>query len=125
MLKIKTLLSAPLIKINACLIGYGLWVLLGHHQQLTTHVQVPVCFYQTDNSTSIQAPEYIQATLQAPRAYLQFFNPQNSAIHLNAAELHPGKNYIFLKKENLFLPDKINLVNLVPSKIIVTLKKEA
>lgn len=124
MLKLKTMLSAPLIKINACLIGYGLWMLLGHHQQITTEMKVPVCFYQTEEHLQIDAPEYIQAVIQAPRAYLKFYNPQSSAIHLDAGALHEGTNHIFIKKENLFLPDKINLVNLVPSKIIVTLKKE-
>lgn len=124
MLKMKVLLSRPLVKINACLIGYGLWIMLTQHQIITTHMHIPVCFYHEQQNTHIIAPESVKITLHGKKRFLQRFDSENSAIHLDASNLQIGKNYITLTKNNLFLPDKINLVNLIPSHIEVDVKKE-
>lgn len=123
MIQANLLISRPFIKINACLIGYGLWILFSQHQIITTRVQAPVCFYQTSDDTTIIAPDTIDLIITASKKTLQRFDAYNSAIHLDASNFRSGNNHILLQKENLFLPDEINLVSLIPSSIQIQLQK--
>ncbi len=123
MIQANLLLSRPFIKINACLIGFGLWIILSQHQIITTTIQAPVCFYKTSDDTTIIAPDTIDIVITASKKSLQRFDAYNSAIHIDASNLKPGNNSILLEKENLFLPDEIYLVNLIPSSLQIQLQK--
>lgn len=123
MSKTHLLLSSPFIKINACLIGYGIWILFSQYQIISHTMQVPVCFYKTTDNQIITAPEYIIMSISAHRKTLQKFDAYQSAIHLDASTLDLGNNHVMLVKENLFLPDEINLVNLIPSHLQIQLQK--
>ena len=121
--QVNILLSRPFIKINACLIGYGLWILFSQNQIITSRIQAPLCFYKISESSTIVAPDTIDLVVTAPKKSLQKFDINNSAIHIDASNLESGSNHILLQKENLFLPDEINLVSLIPSSIQVQLQK--
>lgn len=123
MIKANLLLSAPFIKINACIIGYGIWVIFSQSQVITHTIQVPVCFYKIAENQEIIAPDTITIIVSAQRKILQKFDAYNSAIHLDASILDLGSNHVMLGKENLFLPDEINLVNLIPSHLQIQLQK--
>lgn len=123
MIQTNLLISRPFIKINACLIGYGLWIIFSNNQIITTTIKVPVCFYQVAQNNNIIAPNTIDIIVMAPKKILQKFDIYNSAIHINASTFNIGDNHILLKKENLFLPDEINLVNLIPSSLQIQLQK--
>lgn len=123
MIQANLLLSRPFIKINACLIGYGIWVLFSQHQIITTRIQAPVCFYKMSENSTITAPDTIDLIVTGSKKSLQRFDAYNSAVHLDASNFQNGNNYILLQKENLFLPDEINLVSLIPSSIQIQLQK--
>ena len=123
MIRANLLLSRPFIKINACIIGYGVWIMFSQHQIITSTIQVPLCFYKTADNHKIIAPDTIDIIISAPRKALQKFDAYNSAIHLDASILDLGNNHVMLIKENLFLPDEINLINLMPSHIQIQLQK--
>ena len=123
MIQANLLLSRPFIKINACLIGYGLWILFSQHQIITSRVQAPLCFYKISDDSTIIAPDTIDLIVTASKKSLRRFDTYNSAIHLDASNFQEGNNYILLQKENLFLPDEINLVSLIPSSIQIQLQK--
>ncbi|MDP3788268.1 MAG: hypothetical protein Q8Q60_03015 [Candidatus Chromulinivorax sp.] len=123
MIQANLLLSRPFIKINACLIGYGLWIIFSQHQIITTKVQAPLCFYKTADDVMIIAPDTIDLIITGSKKSLQRFDAYHSAIHLNASHLQDGFNHVLLQKENLFLPDEINLVSLVPSSVQIQLQK--
>lgn len=123
MIQANLLLSRPFIKINACLIGYGLWILLSQHHMITTTVQAPVCFYKTSDDATIIAQDTIDIVITGSKKSLQRFDAYNSAIHIDASNFQPGNNSILLEKENLFLPDEISLVNLIPSSLQIKLQK--
>lgn len=123
MIKANLLLSRPFIKINACIIGYGMWIIFSQHQIITSTMQVPLCFYKIADNQKIIAPDTIDIVISAPRKTLQKFDAYNSAIHLDASTLDLGNNHVMLIKENLFLPDEINLVNLIPSHLQIQLQK--
>ncbi|MBP6869513.1 hypothetical protein KBC04_01390 [Candidatus Babeliales bacterium] len=123
MIQANLLLSRHFIKINACLIGYGLWILLSQHQIITSKIKAPLCFYKIPENISIIAPDTVDLVISSQKRNLQNFDAYNSAIHLDASTLTLGNNDILLQKENLFLPDEINLINLVPSSIQIQLQK--
>ena len=123
MIKANLLLSRPFIKINACIIGYGIWIMISQHQIITSNVQVPLCFYKTIENHTIIAPDTVNIVISAPRKILQKFDAFNSAVHINASILDLGNNHVMLIKENLFLPDEIKLLNLIPSQIQIQLQK--
>jgi len=123
MIEANLLLSRHFIKINACLLGYGLWALLSQHQIITTTIKTPLCFYKTPKNAIINAPDTVDLIVSAPKKILQKFDVYQSAIHLDASNFQSGENHILLQKENLFLPDEINLINLIPSSIQIQLQK--
>lgn len=123
MMQAKLLLSRPFIKINACLIGYGLWMLLSQHQIITRTIHAPVCFYQASQDHTIIAPDTIDITIKASKKSFEHFDAYSSAIHIDASRFQEGNNFITLQKENLFLPDEIKLINLVPSSLQIQLQK--
>lgn len=123
MIQANLLLSRPFIKINACLIGYSLWILLSEHQIITRKIQVPVCFYKVALDTTLIAPDTIDIVIKGFKKNLKNFDVYNSAIHVDASQFELGNNHIILEKENLFLPDEIKLVNLLPSSLQIQLQK--
>ena len=123
MIQANLLLSRPFIKINACFIGYGLWILFSQHQIVSSKMQAPVCFYKTTDNFNIIAPDTIDIIVSGSKKSLCRFDAYNSAIHIDASNFQPGNNLILLQKENLFLPDEINLVNLIPSSLQIKLEK--
>ena len=123
MIQANLLLSRPFIKINACLIGYGLWMLFSQHQIVTTKFCAPLCFFKVAQDATLIAPDTIDLIVSASKKTLQKFDIYNSAIHLDASNFQSGNNHVLLQKENLFLPDEINLVSLIPSSIQIQLQK--
>ena len=123
MIQANLLLSRPFIKINACLIGYGLWILLSQHQIITRTIHAPVCFYKVAENNTVIAPDSIDIIIKASKRDLEKFDAYNSAIHIDASNFQSGNNHIVLQKENLFLPDEIKLVNLLPSSLQIQLQK--
>jgi len=97
--------------------------MLSQHQIITNNLQVPLCFYKMTENNMVIAPETVNITVAAPRKILQKFDIYNSAVHLDASILDLGNNHVMLIKENLFLPDEIKLINLIPSHIEIQLKK--
>jgi hypothetical protein len=123
MIQANLLLSRHFIKINACLIGYILWAILSQHQIITTKISAPLCFFKVDNDATIIAPDSIDMIVTASKKTLQKFDVRNSAIHLDASYFETGNNHVLLHKKNLFLPDEIKLVSLIPSSIQIQLQK--
>lgn len=123
MIQANLLLSRPFIKINACLIGYGMWLVISQHQIITDTINVPVCFYKIPENVTITAPETVRITIKAPKNMIYHYAYEQPAIHLDISSYHLGIHDIRLEKENLFLPDGINLINLTPSLIQVQLQK--
>lgn len=123
MVQANLLRSRHFIKINACLIGYGIWIILSQHQIITSKIKAPVCFYKTPENFIIIGPDTVDLVISSQKRNLLKFDAYNSAIHIDASILHEGNNHILLQKQNLFLPDEINLVSLVPSSLQIQLQK--
>jgi len=78
-------------------------------------VEVPISFYNKHDTTIIHAPETIQIQLSGGHTAIRTIDLNTLAIHIDAQELHIGKNPLKLYVHNLFLPDSISVVNYSPS----------
>lgn len=105
-------------KIFSLVLAYSIWFCVAQHQVISQTYQAPVYFYDTEHK-NIQAPESIQITLQGPRKELYNFKTHHASFHLDGAKLNQGQQEIILSRENLFLPDSLKLVDLVPSHISI------
>lgn len=118
---IKILLSKRFLPLHAIILGYTMWLAAAYHSTITTTVDLALIFYNEQESRAIQAPETIQAMLATPRYGLKNFHLYEPAIYIDASTLHLGKNNILLYNKDISLPDKANLIKLVPAHITVTL----
>lgn len=125
MAKIKNLIlsNAPL-KVASCIIGYTFWFIFGHSQTIKTELSVPLCFYGTDQTMQIQAPESIRIELLGKRAVMQTVDLSNIAIHIDARDLAEGSQPIEITQEKMFLPESIKLIHYSPAQIMVTANKQ-
>ena len=115
------ILSNRLLPINACIGGYIIWLLIGMQQPTTMHVQSPVCFYNTPEKHTLQAPEYIDIWIQSSRKTLHSIDARNTTAHIDLHAFTQGEHTIALRKKNLFLPPSVNLLHLKPSEFTITL----
>jgi len=90
-------------------------------QPTTMHVQTPVCFYNTPENYTLQAPEYIDLWIQSSRKTLHSIDARNTTAHIDLHDFAEGAYTIHLHKKNLFLPPSVNLVHLKPSEFTITL----
>lgn len=61
-------------------------------------------------------------TLRAKRADFYALSHNSLAIHKNIEKLLPGKHGILIKKQDLFLPETIQLVECKPSNLVITIE---
>ena len=117
----KSLLQNAPLKVVSLIIGYGFWHMFGATHTITQWIQVPLTFYNTDETTTIQAPESVDVQLAATRERLSYINKMELAAHIDASTLHNGPNALELTNEQLLLPTTIRVNNCNPSTITATL----
>lgn len=105
-------------KICSIILAYSIWFCVAQHQLISQTYQAPIYFYDAATK-NIQAPDSIQITLQGPRKELYNFKSHHASIHLDGSKLTAGNQEIILTRENLFLPDTLKLVDLLPSHISI------
>jgi hypothetical protein len=111
-------------KISAFIIGFFCWSHLNILQHHTITCTIPLCFYNQEyldeHKLSLEAPETITITLRGKKGDLARIDYSALATHINAAQLHKGKNGIFLTSKDLFLPDTISVIHYSPLPLIIT-----
>jgi hypothetical protein len=129
---IPLILHPHFTKISSVCIGYMLWAFIAQFQWTTTIQKVPLCFYQnneqtiekqvqgqTMNDRAILAPDFVMISVYGQRKDIYFFNASESALHIDLSSYSNGTHEIQLSKENLFLPDTLKLIHLVPAHISI------
>jgi len=105
-------------KIYSIILGYSIWLCIAQHQIVSQSYQAPIYFYDI-KPEYITAPSSVEVTLQGNRKELYKFKKEHAEIHLNGVDLKEGNQEIILGRENLFLPDTLKLVDLIPSHISI------
>jgi hypothetical protein len=119
---IPLILHPHFTKISSFFIGYMLWAFVAQFQLTTTNKVVPICFYQNSDQSinrTIIAPDSAMISITGNRKDIYEFNSSQSAIHLDLSQYCDGDHEIQLVRENLFLPDSLKLVHLVPAHISI------
>lgn len=111
------------LKAISLVLGYSVWVLLSQHHSIRITIDVPLCFYNTENDLIIHAPETIAVTLEGKRDLLRYCNTKLLAAHIDCMNLHEGTNIINISAQTLFLPEQIKLVH-YPSPMLITIEKQ-
>jgi hypothetical protein len=105
-------------KICSIILGYSIWFCIAQHQTISQSYEALICFYDAQTE-QIAAPASVEITLQGNRKELYKFKKEHATIHLDGANLKDGVQEILLSRENLFLPDTLKLVDLVPTHISI------
>lgn len=105
-------------KLFSILLGYSLWFCIAQYQTVCKNYTAPIFFYDTDQPIH-HKQETVSITLQGSRKDMHTFNPEHATLHIDGSKLREGSQEVMLSKENLFLPDTINLIDLTPSHISI------
>lgn len=111
------LLSRPMLKINALVLGFCLWFIISQNQIITITKTVPLSFYNQQKNTQLYAPDTVTITSFGPKNHLNQLFHSEYAVHMNLKSYQTGSHKIELTQENLFLPTTIKLLQLKPSMI--------
>jgi len=106
-------------KLASIFIGYMLWAFIAQFQSTTNMQTIPLCFYQSDEQRTIIAPDSVIISISGQRKDIYNFNASESAMHIDLSAYENGSHRIQLTKENLFLPDTLKLIHLVPAHISI------
>lgn len=117
---IPVILHPNFTKISALFFGYCLWFFFSNFETVKRSYTIPVCFYQTEQHL-IQAPETVQAIITGSRRHMHYFNHKNLAINIDLSGYELGDHHIFLDQANLFLPEDLKMVELIPSVISISI----
>jgi hypothetical protein len=105
-------------KLCSIILGYSIWFCIAQHQTMSQSYEALICFYDT-KTEHITAPSSVEITVQGNRKELYKFKKEHATIHLDGSTLKEGEQEILLSRENLFLPDTLKLVDLVPTHISI------
>ncbi len=103
-------------KFTALILGYSLWFFTATYQWQSKTYTIPICFHQSTNQ-QIQSIETVMIKIYGPRNYIHFINPKDLAIHVDVSNFTNGTHTIYLDDANLFLPEALKLIELIPSAI--------
>lgn len=112
------------LKVISLLLGYTFWYIFGNSHTTSAWITIPLCFYNIPELTTVRAPETVSVKIAGKRSYLRTLDTKELAIHVNAAQLHNGKNLLAITPETIFLPESIKLVHYFPSNPTVELVKK-
>lgn len=115
----RTMLNKNTLRLSAILFGFIFWSFISSHHLITLSKKVPLCFYNTKNSMSLSAPEFLTVTLRGKKSDLKNINFDSLAVHIDAQNFTSELNGVKLTNKNLFLPDKIKLINYKPMNLLI------
>ncbi len=115
-------LRTLVLKAGALLCGYALWHTTSKYQKITLTKDVPLCFYNVPADIRLEAPEMISVTYQGTRENI-FVTAFDSAIHVDAQNMHEGHYTQAIAREQIFLPESVRLLHYVPTEIALSVTK--
>lgn len=116
-------LSNTVLKCISLLLGFWFWYIASNNHIVTIQLSIPLCFTGLSQHHTIHAPETINVTLRAKRTDIYALSYDSLAIHKNIETLFPGKYGILIEKQDLFLPEQVQLIDYKPSTIIITIEE--
>lgn len=116
----KLLHSNSILKINAFIIGIGLWTFLSAHHKTSLTLKVPLCFYNTQENEHINGPEELSITCSATRTALRTLIAEPPVILIDAQSLHRPTTQLHITDKELYLSPGIIMVHYQPVTLLIT-----
>jgi hypothetical protein len=107
--------------ITSVIIAYGIWAMVHNHRYHTVTRTIPVTFYNLDDKTVCDAPEYINVCLQSSWQQLRSIDYDQLAAHMDA-NTYIHRHALDIDEENLLLPKSIKLVSYKPANNYITIQ---
>lgn len=102
-----------ILKLMSLIFGITCWTLISRQQTSCCWFEVPVCFYNVPEGTTIKVePESVLVKLKGKAADLEACS--SLALHINASTLKEGQHRMSPSVQELFLPDSVKLVHHQP-----------
>lgn len=121
---IELLCNNILLKTISLISALTFWYFFSGIHPTTISLAIPVCFYDTSAQQQIDAPDQVTIVLAGKRNTLRSITYSELALHIDAQQLHTGKQALTLSNAQLFLPESIKLVHYTPSPLIVTVRTD-
>ncbi len=122
--KIKNINNKILDKIIALFMGVFIWTIFSGSSLKNIWLEVPLCFYNTNDNIICKGPESIKINLVAKRENLRNLDINNLAVHVDAQKLTENHSALQITEQDILLPASIKLVNHIPSNIIVSVESK-
>lgn len=113
---IPIILHPNFTRVVSVLLGYTIWIFASNFTWVSKEISVPICFYQNVDR-HIQAPEFVLIKITGPRNQMHHIKVSELAMHVDISDLKEGDHEIMLNPANLFLPETLKLVELIPATI--------
>lgn len=115
-----TITNNQLLKISSIIFGYAFWIMLAQVQTIELNIKLPISFYNLPANLKINSPENIQVNLSGKRSDFYNLDITKLAVHINLEHISKDGNYnINVTPENIFLHNKIKLLNYVPANFMI------
>jgi len=111
------LLSKPMLKVHALVLGFFVWFIISQNHIVSITKTVPLGFYNQPKNTQVYAPETVTITSFGPKGHINQLFHSEYAVHMNLQSYRPGSHEIELSQEDLFLPTTVKLLQLKPSMV--------
>jgi len=114
-----------LLKLLSVIFGYAFWVMLAQLQIIELKLKIPLSFYGLQNNLKINTQENVNVQLAGKRMNFYDLDISKLAAHINLENIkNEGKYNINLLPENIFLHNKIKLLNYDPTNIWIEIQKD-
>lgn len=114
------------LKVISLIFGYLFWLILVQTQKINSVIEIPVGFYGLKENLQVTAPENLRVTFSGKRIDLSKvpFYPMASA-HIDVSNINePGEYKMQINETDIFLNNKIRLVNYSPETITVKISQK-
>lgn len=111
-----------ILKLFSVVLGYILWSIMSQSHITTSQFAIPIFFYNIPQHTKIVAPETVSIQLRGTKKILRTLSTEPLAAHIDVQPLKGGDNLISLSKSTLFLPNQVELLQAIPSPLVVSLE---
>jgi len=119
----KTLLNNVHLKIFSLTLGYICWSVISQSHTDDVWMEVPVGFYQTEQTVQIEAPETMHIRVAGKRSDLKKLDTTKTAAHINGKYLKEGDNTVVFSDTDIIVPEQIEVTEWAPKEIQVKVTK--
>jgi hypothetical protein len=113
------------LKLFSLILGYVCWSIISETRTDDVWMDIPVCFYQAENNTQIEAPEMVKVRLTGKRPQLRTLDTNKTAVHIDTRNLSDGEQIIALSEHHIMVPDNVQVTGWAPTHMNIKVKKNS